>query len=287
MKAAEDNAQTARELSAGARRGSTNKDTAKGWLDEAEAELRSARAELAAARASEAAVAGEVGHVARTQAAITDLERRLVEVDRKMTEISNDPALLAQGHTRNVAPPRTAPRGKEFRDLENEKALLEQQLVARTGDLTVNVREQVANWTPGAKARSAALESAEAVAATVPEIRPVGGRPVDVTTGSPMATDKWQTDHIVARNTIATDPRFLRLDPAGRYAMINGIPENYLPMTKPANGSKGDMTVNEWIMHRDRIGEPIPARMADALRVAHERARRAVEAKFDELLKGR
>ena len=287
LKTAEGNAQVARELNKGAQRGSTNKATAKEWLGKEEAELRSAQAELASAKKIEASVAGEVQHVASTQTKIATAERELAEVNRKMTEISNDPALLARGHTRNVAPERTAPRGKEYRDLENQKAQLEKTLHDLQDDLTRNVRDQVAKWTPGKRARPAALDNAKAVAETVPELAPVGSKPIDVTTGRPMVTDAWETDHIISRNTIANDPRFLLLDPAGRNTMINGIPENYLPMTKAANGMKGDMTVNEFIMYRGRVGEPIPPRMADGLRAAHARAEKAIDAMWDKLLKGK
>ena len=286
LKTAEGNAEVARELNKGAPRGSANKATAKEWLGKEEVELKSAQAELAAAKKIEASVAGEVQHVASTQTKIAKAERELAEVNRRMTEISNDPALIARGRTRNVAPERTAPRGKEYRDLENQKAQLENTLLDLKDDLTRNVRDQVAKWTPGKRARPAALDNAKAVAETVPEVAPVGGKPIDVTTGRPMTTDAWETDHIISRNTIANDPRFLLLDPAGRNAMINGIPENYLPMTKAANGMKGDMTVNEFIMYRGRVGEPIPPRMADGLRAAHARAEKAVEAMWGKLLKG-
>ncbi len=284
---AQGNAQAASELNKGAARGSSNKPTAGGWLVEVKAELRAAKSELAAARASEASVAGEEAHVARTQAAIIGIERELVEINARQTEISNDPALVAGGHTRNVAPPRTAPRGKEYRDLENQKAKLEKTLIDRTDDLTRNVRDQVAGQTPGKRGRAVAIANANAVARTVPAMKPVGNRPVDVTTGRLMISDQWETDHIISKNTIATDPRFLRLDPAGRYAMINGVPENYLPMSKTANGMKADMTVDEFIRYRERIGEPIPSGMADGLRVAQVRAHNAVEAMWDKLLAGK
>jgi hypothetical protein len=87
----------------------------------------------------------------------------------------------------------------------------------------------------------------------------------------------------MSRNEIASDPRFGLLDAEGRWEMLNDIPENFLPLTKSANGQKGDMTMSEWLAYRTRT-EPIPSDVADALRTADEAARKAVEAKFRELL---
>jgi hypothetical protein len=101
-----------------------------------------------------------------------------------------------------------------------------------------------------------------------------------------MKTTNPPTDHIMSRTEIARDPRFARLTPAQREAMLQDIPENFLPMTGPANSSKGGQSVDSWLAQRARDGQPIPADVAKALRAADARARQAVEAKFKSFLPG-
>jgi hypothetical protein len=58
------------------------------------------------------------------------------------------------------------------------------------------------------------------------------------------------------------------------------VPENYLPLTKEANSSKGVLTVDEWIAAREHNGQPLPSAMVNALRAADKRARAAIETFF-------
>jgi len=135
--------------------------------------------------------------------------------------------------------------------------------------------------TPGAAARPDALRNA---ASLDPPLRPVGGVPIDVTTGKPMTTANPPTDHIMPRTEIARDPRFARLTPLQREAMLLEVPENYLPLTTEANSSKGGLSVDAWIAARAKSGQPLPPEVATALRAADKRARAAVEAKFNQFL---
>ncbi|MFD0346180.1 hypothetical protein ACFQ0M_09105 [Kitasatospora aburaviensis] len=111
----------------------------------------------------------------------------------------------------------------------------------------------------------------------------MNGTPVDVTTGQPL-TGSWEVDHLVPRAEIARDPRFARLSPLQQDSILLDVPENYLPMSKQANLSKSDWTVNEWIARRAADGRPLPAAIAEALREADRLARAAIEARFGSFL---
>src|SRR5262249_29386637 len=139
------------------------------------------------------------------------------------------------------------------------------------------VKDQVENATPGAAGKSVALDNARQLEAV---LHPTGGAPIDVTTGKPMTTPDWATDHIMPRAEIARDPLDPRLSPVERDAILKQVPENYLPLTTEANSQKGDMTMREWIAYRDRLGEPLPKGFPEALTKADARARAAIEAFF-------
>jgi hypothetical protein len=153
--------------------------------------------------------------------------------------------------------------------------------LSESAGLTRSLAEQVAAATPGSAARPDALRNA---ASLDPVLQPVNGVPIDVTTGKPMTTTNWPTDHIMSRTEIARDPRFARLTPLEREAMLLEIPENYLPLTTEANSSKGGLSIDAWIAARAKSGQPLPAEVVTALRAADKRARAAVEAKFNQFL---
>jgi hypothetical protein len=85
------------------------------------------------------------------------------------------------------------------------------------------------------------LETARKLPDAAAALRPKNGKPVDVTNGAPL--DNWDVDHIMSRSEIANSERyrerFRRLTPAQREAILTEVPENYLPMSKEANSSKG------------------------------------------------
>jgi hypothetical protein len=258
----------------------------KSWINEQvkkhRTALRDAKSELRDLKKTEASAASEAEQVAHARTSIAELEQKIADIDRKMREIVTDPKRTDQlvGRT-SVPPPTSTAQGQAYRRLKGERVALIEKLNERTTDLTRSVRAQVAQWTPGPKARPDAITNAQ----TIPGLVPENGTPIDVTTGTPMATGTaWSTDHIMSRNEIASDPRFILLDSAGRDTMINGITENFLPITIEANSSKLNLTMNQWLAARTRNSNPIPPRMAAALREADKRARAAVEAMFIKLL---
>jgi hypothetical protein len=173
-----------------------------------------------------------------------------------------------------LAEPRLQPSGARYHDLVRQRAKALEQLQSETSSLTRGIREQVEAATPGAEARDTALANA---ASLDPVLQPKNNVPIDVTTGQPMTTTQWATDHIMSRNEIARDPRFARLTPIERDAILREVPENYLPITKEANSSKGTRTIEEWITARERAGQPLPPDVVTALREADKRARAAIE----------
>jgi hypothetical protein len=200
-----------------------------------------------------------------------------------MAKLTREPDPTQLTSTKGQRPPTASAKNREYSRLEKLRAKKVNDLMDRTKDLTRSLAEHVASMTPGAEGRPDALANAEALGAAHPAIKPVGGRPIDVTTGKPMLTDDWASDHIMSRNEIASDPRFALLDPAGREEMLLGIPENYLPMTTEANSSKGLLTMNEWLAKRS-AGATIRSDISDALRAADRVARAAVEEKFQKLV---
>jgi len=255
---------------------------------QAEAELRLRQSELRPLALSEATARSEATMVASARDRIVALETEIVDLDARIRVELDPPGgftpeQIAEGRRPNVIPatsPRAQPSGAtyhQFAALRNAKL---SALRAESEALTSTLRAQVEAATPGAAARPVALANA---AALDPVLRPVNGVPIDVTTGRPMTTAAWATDHLVSRSEIARDPRFARLSPAGRDHMLLGIPEDLFPLTPEANGAKGGLSVEEWITARQRAGRPFSREIADALRAADLRARAAIEAAFQAL----
>jgi hypothetical protein len=250
---------------------------------ETETNLSAARKELKASQKALKKTTHEAQEVALAHDAIRSLEREIVDIDRQMAELTREPDPTQLSSTKGQRPPTASVKNREYSRLEKLRAKKVNDLAERTKDLTRSLAEHVASMTPGAEGRPGALSNAEVLGEVHPALKPIDGRPIDVTTGKPMLTDDWASDHIMSRKEIASDPRFVLLDPAGREEMLLGIKENYLPMTTEANSSKGSMTMNEWLAKRS-VKEPIHPDIANALRAVDQKARAAVEAKFEELL---
>ena len=261
-----------------------NSKEAQKFLAKTEGDLSRARKELRASQKALKKTTREAQDVARAQEAIRSLEQEIADIDRQMAELTREPEPGTQlSPTENIRPPTSTEKGRKYSQLEKLRAKRINALVERTEGIDALAGQQVARMTPGAEGRPHALANAEALGDAHPAIKPVDGRPIDVTTGKPIQTDDWASDHIMSRNEIASDPRFVLLDPAGRAEMLLGIPENYLPLTTEANSSKGSLKMNEWLARRS-ARDAIRLDIADALRAADRKARAAVDAKFEELL---
>jgi hypothetical protein len=234
---------------------------------------------------SELAARTEATSVAAGRERIVALEAKIAQLDAQIAAELDPPGgfskeQLAEGRRPNVVPAtssRAQPSGARYHELVAERNAAQRALQSESEGLTRTLREQVDAATPGPLARPLALANA---AALDPVLRPVNGAPIDVTTGQPMTTGDWATDHLVSRTEIARDPRFARLSPAGRDRMLLGIPKNYLPLTPEANGAKGSLTVEQWITASARAGRPFSPAIAEALRAADVAARIAIEAAF-------
>ncbi len=252
---------------------------------DAEASLRRAEAQLRPRELSEAVARREAAEAARARAEIIRLDAEIARLNRLIDAELNPPGGFTVEQVREgrrpwlvpVAEPRLQPSGREYHRLVGLRTVAERQLRGEVAALTHGLADQVTAATPGRAARPVALANAAALG---PALRPVGGRPIDVTTGRPMTTSAWATDHLESRSEIARDPRFARLSPLDREDLLLNVPENYLPMTVEANSSKGALSVDEWIAARAADGRPLPPAMAAALRAADVRARAAVEARF-------
>jgi hypothetical protein len=282
---AEGDLQAARELAAepgGATEGAK-------LVRQAQADLKKAQAELQPLARSEATARSEAAAAARGRTEVVRLEGEIARLDALISAELNPPGgftkeQLAEGRKPGVIPlaeARLQPSGARYHELARQRAALTRQLLSESTGLTRSLADQVAAATPGSAARPAALSNA---ASLEPVLQPVNGVPIDVTTGKPMTTTNWATDHIMSRTEIARDPRFARLTPLEREAMLLEIPENYLPLTTEANSSKGGLSIDAWIAARAKSGQPLPAEVVTALRAADKRARAAVEAKFNQFV---
>jgi len=258
-------------------------------VKQAEADVTKARAELRPLERSETIATNEQAEAVRARDHIAKLEGEIADLDARITQELNPPGgftreEIFEGRRPGRIPalsPATTPSGVRYYRLVDARTAALRELESETSGLTRALQDQVTAATPGPAAKAAALQNAASLPAA---LQPVGGVPIDVTTGMPMQSSNWATDHIVARAEIARDPRFLRLTPLQRDAMLLDIPKNYLPMTIEANSSKSDWTVDEWIALRAARGEPVPADVAAALRIADREARAAIEAQFSRFL---
>lgn len=241
------------------------------------------RAELKAAEKGVKQAQTELAEAQRAHARLVQLESDLAALDAQLQQELNpaggfSAAERQEGRRPNVYPPTGTASGKRFWNLKNREKRAQGEVASEVAQSTRTLRDQVEAATPGKTARPAALGNAAQLGLTK------DGVPLDVTTGRPLTVKNWATDHIVSRDELALDQRFLRLTPRQRDILLLEIPENYLPMSVEANGSKGALSVDQWIAARQRSNQALPPAMADALRAADQRARRAIEAKYRELL---
>ncbi|MER5603946.1 DUF4157 domain-containing protein [Streptomyces sp. NPDC002265] len=256
-------------------------------LKQAETALRKAENRLLRTLASEGLAQDEAAAAARAQAEIARLEKEITRLEREIAAELNPQGESARAELNRasripgVKPPIGQPSGAKYHALEAELNSAWAKLANEVGGLDRTLRAQVKAGTPRQAGRASALGNANRLD---PVLRPVNGIPIDVTTGAPMSTDAWETDHLMPRSEIAADPRFPRLTPLQRDAMLRNVAENYLPMTEQANLNKSNWTVAEWIIRRQAAKRPLPKDVAEALLKADRLAREAVEAKFREFL---
>lgn len=256
---------------------------------EAEQALRREQAELQTLERSELRARSEAAAASRGQQEVVRLEAEIADLDAQIAAELNPPGgftrgQIFEGRRAGIAPlaeTRLQPSGAKYHELVARRNAALRRLESETEGLTRSLAEQVAAATPGRTARPVALNNA---AALDPVLHPVSGVPIDVTTGLPVKTTEWAVDHLMSRSEIARDPRFARLTPLQRDALLLEVPENYLPMTTEANSSKGGLSVDQWIAARASSGQPLPPHVIKALRAADARARATVEAKFKEYL---
>jgi hypothetical protein len=241
--------------------------------------LRKAERNRDAARRVEADAEVEALHIERAQQRIRKAEKKLDVIEKKRAALEQNPDPEDPTKFKGQAPKLNTSADRKYKLLQAAKEKIRAQRKEYTKDLTRSLADHVDRMVPGEAAKPAALDNA----AKFPGLEPVNGRPIDITTAKPMDSDSWATDHIMSRKEIASDPRFGLLDPQARADMIHRIPENFLPLTKSANSSKGKRSVRQWLASRSGKKD-IPSEMRAALRAADAEARKAVEARFRALV---
>ncbi|TFV50218.1 DUF4157 domain-containing protein [Bradyrhizobium niftali] len=279
LRAAEADHTTARAFAAKNR----GNQAAKAQVEKAKKAVSEARAELKTAQKSEQVARVEAEKVAASRTAMSKLEDEIAAIDDQIhqelfPEGGFSKEQIRAGRRPGLVPP-TATGGK-YHDLVAQRAKKLQELQGQTEGLTKSLAERVNAATPGAEAKPVAMKNATEI--KTPGLAPTKGAPIDVTTGAPIKGDEWAVDHIVSRNEIAADPRFRRLSPKEMDEILLDLPENYLPITKEANSSKGALSVDDWIAARASNKKPLPDAVVPALRDADKRARAAIEKYFRE-----
>ncbi len=254
-------------------------------IRQAETELRRARADLLRLEASETTARLEAIAATEGRAQIARLETDIAWLTRQLDAELNPPGGFTQGpihatRSPGVVPPIGQATGANYHLRAGQLRAAQRRLADQVTGLRRSLMQQAAAATPGAGARGVALDNARALEEP---LRPVGGTPIDVTTGLPM-TSSWHTDHLVPRAEIARDVRFALLTPAQRAGILLDVPENYLPLAGDVNSGKSDYTVDEWIARRAASNRPLPPSVVPALRAADARARAAIERAFARFL---
>jgi hypothetical protein len=263
--------------------GQGDRKVADEFITEQNKRVREAAKENRDARKSHERARAESEQVAGARDRIQQLEKQIADLEAQMAEAASDTSTQLRP-TKGIAPPTGTPAGQRYKDLRGATGRGKKTLAERREDLYRSLSEHVARLTPGDKGKPLAMENARKLGEKFPEMAPRDDVPIDVTTGKPIEGD-WATDHLMSRSEIAKDPRFKRLDPAGREEILRNVPENYLPITPAANSSKLNRTISEWLAALARKGKPVDWRIAKGLREADKLARAAVEKKFQDLLK--
>ncbi|MFG2995251.1 DUF4157 domain-containing protein [Streptomyces sp. NPDC048340] len=238
-------------------------------VDLAQRELRPLEANEAAAQREATAVAGSEERIRTYEAEVADL----VAAERAQLSQEPTPEQYRRGIRRNMEPPPNSPEGRELSRIRGELRAARAALQDSVSGLTESLKARVDAATPGEAGRAPAMENAAALGGP---LEPRGGMPIDVETGQPMTTGDWATDHIMSRSEISKLPEFQRLSPAEQRFVLLEVPENFLPMTAEANGSKGNRSVADWIAARRAAGDPLPPDVVEALLAADARARAAI-----------
>ena len=211
--------------------------------------------------------------------AVSDAERARAAVERVAPVVdrliglraAHRAGLAAHGYIRQ---PPNSPLGM----IEHQLASLRRALEAEHRALT-RWGDEVASYTPGAAGRPLALANVRRLGLPLWD----GSAPIDVLTGTPLAAG-WHVDHIIPRLRIAADPRFWRLTPANRSAIMLQVQENFVSLSETANTSKGASSIAAWAARLRRNGTPLRPDIEAALLEAESRATAAIEHAFQRLL---
>ena len=255
-------------------------------LADTEKTLKDAKRQVAKQARSEAIAQRELHAATAASQRITQLEDEIAALDQEITNELHPRGGFSDaekwaGRRPGIPPRPYEPGYQKWSRLEARRSEALRELTSEEGGLRKTLAEQVERATPGAARQEDALVNARALDEP---LRPVGDVPIDVMTGRPIS-GPWAVDHIMSRAEIARDSRFARLSPWQRDEILLEVRENYLPLTAAANSSKGSKPVTQWLADLEREGTQIPEEIAAALREADERARKAIEDKFQEFLK--
>jgi len=198
-----------------------------------------------------------------------DLARRIDALEAKyrdLPEVRERP---------NIEPPTASEAGKLKWEIDSLKRRLSQEAAKGGADAYSRMRAA----SPGPDARNLAIDNLKELPK---ELRGLNGDPIDVTTGKELKPEEISPDHLWPLKRVAEESGIIRLTPK-QQLKIAELPENYLPMSKTANSSKRERTMEEWFKTQE--GSKVPKDLQDMLIKAQERGRARVQEEIQKMIK--
>jgi hypothetical protein len=197
-------------------------------------------------------------------------ERQVADIDREIQEIYR--------RNNGVRPTLDKPDGRRLRDLDDDRRRMAARLEENV-DMLGGWVKALRQGTPGPGAAEKALANLDDLPK---ELRTADGlHPIDITDRAGGRLIVVSPDHIYPFDKIIRDPRFLQLKPSQRRELLE-IQKNYMPLSRSANSSKGDLTMDEWF--KTRMGSQVPLPLRQPLRDVEKKAQQAVSEHLDKLL---
>ena len=233
-------------------------------LSRTQSEVATARRELARLETSLELAESHAARAITGSRGIEILEQEIAEVDRKINEIY-------ARNRQNKGQMNKADR-EALRNLENKKKDLAGEVQKQVDSLSRNWIEQLRSGTPGEGAEEKAVQNLGDLPA---ELRTDDGHPFDITDPSGAVLTDFSPDHIYPVDKIVREPGFGRLTPDQQRRVLE-LRENYFPLARAANSSKGRRTMAEWF--RTPMGNKIPIKLRKPLEDAERHAIEAIRA---------
>src|SRR5262249_15772145 len=221
-------------------------------LSETQVNLAKARGELAKVQRSAELAEAHAEAAVKTGERIGPLEQEIADVDRSMAEIQKSRQFMERATW--------SPQGMELYGLRVKREKLAAELEKETGSLRGDWVGRLRGGTPAPGATQKALQN---LGELPEELRAADGAAFDITDPGRAPLKSLSPDHIHPVDEIVREPGFARLTPTQQREVLE-LQENYMPLSREANSSKGNLTMDEWF--KTPKGSNVPHHLRPALR---------------------